>query len=251
MTSKQRSLIGVAALLAIAATQACGSSDEPTPPAATAGAAPTGAAGSHAGGATTSGGSTSAGAPSTAAGAPSTAAGAGGASAGAPSTSAGAGGASAGSGAGGASAGSGAGGSHAGGSSGGASGGSSGGGSGATFAAVKTLIGMKCGTGTCHNKASGHVDFQGTTDLHGLLTTALPSNALHCGGSTLAVAGNAAMSLLVAITSTTTNSAKCTTGNGTVDKMPSGCSGTGASACLTADQIKVFSDWIAAGAPAQ
>ena len=228
MTSKQRSLIGLAALLSFGALiQACGSSD-----AGSGGTTPmAGAAGAHAGAAgmvgVSGGGAASAGAP--AGGAPAGGSGAGGASAGAAGASAGAAGASAGAG---------------GGSAGGSTGPS------ATFTAVKSLIGMSCGTGNCHNKASKQLDYQGTTDLHALLTTALPANTPFCNGSILAVPNDLMSSLLFNITSKAAPT--CKEGNNpakTIARMPDNCKAGTMTPCLSDTQIKVISDWIAAGAP--
>jgi hypothetical protein len=231
MTSK-RSLIGVAALFAIAATGACGS-DDSAPPVTTPSA---GAAGAHAGaggapasggGGATSAGATSAGA--TSAGAPSAGA--------AGSATAGAGGAS-----GGASGGTGGASGGAGGAAAGAGGGSAGGGN--TFAAVKTLIGMNCGTGMCHNAASKQLDFQGTADLHALLTTPIATTIPHCNGSTLAVSMDA-NSLIVRITKGAT---MCSEGGQmkNIARMPDNCTGN---KCFSDAQVKILTDWIAAGAP--
>lgn len=232
MTSKQRSLIGLAALLSFGAViQACGSdaSDGSTTPTA-------GAAGAHAGAAgsvgVSGGGAASAGAP--AAGAPAGGGGAGGASAGAAGASAGAAGAAAGAGG-------------VGGASAGAGGGGGSAGASPTFAAVKTLIGMSCGTGQCHDKASKQLDFQGTTDLYSLLTKPIALPIAHCTGSTLAVP-NDANSLLYRVTQP---NAMCLE-NGAmkvIARMPDNCKTTGTPMCLSAAQVKVITDWLSAGAP--
>ena len=240
MTSKKRTLIGLGALLAIAATQACGSDDPAggggagAPAAAGAGGAHAGASGVSGGGATAAGGSGGA-----AAGAGAPAGGSGGAAAGAGGAAAGAGGASGG--AGGAAAGAG----------GAAAGAGGAGGPSPTFTAVKTLIGMSCGTGNCHNMNSGQLNFQTTTDLYAMLTTPIPANGVeHCNGSTLAVA-NDTSSLLLRITSTAGTTTMCTEKGGmaTIARMPDNCKTNGNPMCLSATQHKVFEDWIAAGAP--
>ena len=242
MTSKKRSLIGVAALLALASTQACGSSDDSGSTTPTAGASNTagatssaGAPGSVAGAAPVAGGASVAGAPAAAGGA--SVAGAGGAA------TAGAGGGTAAAGAGGAKATGGAGGAAGGGTAGGSSGGSGGGGSTATFAAVKTLITSKCAT--CHTSSSGLVNFQ-SGDLYTTLTTALPTSLQYCKGDKL-VTANDANSLLIRVVTAAT---MCSN-NGTMQnlaRMPDNCSGNN---CLSAAQIKTISDWVAAGAPMQ
>jgi hypothetical protein len=45
--------------------------------------------------------------------------------------------------------------------------------------------------------------------------------------------------------------ASCPKGGGTIGRMPDNCKTTagGMPQCLTADQIKLISDWVAAGAP--
>ena len=237
MTSTQRSVIGLAALLALAATQACGSDTTD------AGSTPAGGATGHAG----SAGSGVAGSGSSLAGSGGTAtagSGAGGAAAGSgPVGSGGATGGSGGSpvGSGGATAGSS-------GASGGASGGA-GGGSAVTFAQIKTLFGTSCGVGKCHNKDSKNLDYQGTTDLHGLLTTAIPAGIAHCVGSIPVKPGDAAGSFL--LTALKGAGTACPTGGGNIGRMPDNCSTAANSTnkCLTDVQIKLISDWIAAGAP--
>ena len=116
----------------------------------------------------------------------------------------------------------------------------------ATFASVKTLFGASCGVGQCHNKASGNLDFQGTMDLHGLLTAAIPTGIAHCVGSTLVKPNDEAGSFLVTVVKM---GGSCPTGGGTIGKMPEGCGTAGKPACLTTAQIKTITDWIAAGAP--
>jgi hypothetical protein len=255
MTLKQRSLIGLAALCAIASTQACGSDDTGTPTTqagspGVAGAAHAGSAGSGVSG----GGAASAGAPAAGAPAGGAASGSGGAAAGAPAGGAGSGSGGAAAGSGGSSAGSGGKGGGKGGS-GGASGGSSGASSGsgggsstATFAAVKTIFSASCGTGQCHNAGSMHTNFQ-TGDLYAALTTAIPATPANneCNGSTLVTPNDAAGSILVKVISGTTAMCKDAGTDKPVPKMPYMC-GTNPM-CLSADKIKTISDWIAAGAP--
>ncbi|MEI9950341.1 MAG: hypothetical protein WDO74_15510 [Pseudomonadota bacterium] len=240
ITSKQRSLIGLAALFAIASTQACGSdATSPTP----SGGAP-GAAGAHAGAAgagVSGGGAASAGAP--AGGAPAGGGGAGGAAAGAPAGGGGAGGASAGSG--GSSAG--AAGKGSGGSGGGSAG--AGGASTATYAAVKAIFSASCGTGMCHN-GNPHTNFQ-QGELHTTLSTAIAATPAgnECNGTTLITSGDAAGSFLVKVISNAMSTCKDAGADKMIPKMPYMC-GTGANpACLTTAQVKTISDWITAGAP--
>jgi hypothetical protein len=116
-----------------------------------------------------------------------------------------------------------------------------------TFAAVKTLFAMSCGTGTCHNKASGQLDFQGTTDLHTMLTTALPDSTAHCKGSILAAPNDAPGSYILTVVKA---ASACQKGGGNIGRMPDNCKTNGGSPmCLTDPQVKILSDWIAAGAP--
>jgi hypothetical protein len=130
---------------------------------------------------------------------------------------------------------------------GGSAGMGTGGGSAVTFAQIKTLFGTSCGVGMCHNKASGNLDYQGTADLHSLLTTAIPQGTAHGVGSTLVVP-NDATSFLISLVKGGTS---CPKGGGMIGRMPDSCSTTSTNprACLTADQIKLISDWVAAGAP--
>ncbi|MEP7049319.1 MAG: hypothetical protein ABJB12_03160, partial [Pseudomonadota bacterium] len=174
ITSKHATTIFLAGLIGTILTQQGCGSDTSGPSGATAGSAGAPSAGAPSAGAP-SAGAPSAGAPS--AGAPS----AGAPSAGAPATGGG--------GAGGAAAGSG-------GSGGGSAGNAGMGGGTATFMAVKTLFGASCGVGQCHNAASKNLDYQGTHDLHGLLTMPIPSGIDHCVGTNL-VKPNDASNFLV------------------------------------------------------
>lgn len=245
ITSKQSSLIGLAALLAIAATQACGGSDDPAP--ASGGSAP--ASGGHAnasggtgpvggsaplGGSGPSGGSAPLGGFGPAAGGSGPAGGSpslGGSSSGGSST--------------------GTGGGSAGGSVGkGGSGSGGGSATGATYADVKMIFSSSCTVSKCHDSASGHTNFK-DGELYTTLTTALPATPMFemCKGTTLVTPGDAAGSFLakiVAGNATCKDSGK----DSMVDKMPNKC-GTGGTApmCLTAAQIKTITDWITANAP--
>lgn len=149
---------------------------------------------------------------------------------------------------GGGSAGTGAGGGSAG--SGGGSSGSGGGGAGSSplFQAVKTQMAKTCGTGKCHNAASGELNFQ-TTDndaLYKALTQPVPAGTKHCQGSTPVVANDANSLLLRAIKGDTTCMNNGASQN--IAQMPDDCPDKGI-ACLTADEQKIFGDWVAAGAP--
>jgi len=248
ITSKQRSLIGLAALFAIASTQACGSSDEPTTPA---GGAP-GVAGmpAVAGMGTSGGGAAAAGMPGVA-GAPAGGGGAfgtGGAAAGSPAVggggaSGGTGGASAGSG--GSSAGSGGkGGSGGKSGSGGSGGGSAGGGNTPTYAMVQAIFNASCGN-ACHN-GNPHTNFT-TGDLYTTLSTPIPATPAmrECKGSTMITPNDGPNSLIVKILNGSTM-CQNSGANQTIVRMPYMCNGN---TCLTAAQIKTISDWITGGAP--
>jgi hypothetical protein len=242
ITSKHASVVGLFGLLALAATQGCGSDSDSTTgfTAGSSGAPTTGAAGSGVSGSGVAG-SPSAGAPS--AGAPGAGAPAGGAGAGTGGDSAGTGGSSAGTG--GSSAGTGGGGTTAG-TGGGSTAGAGGGGSTVTFAQIKSLFATSCGVGQCHTKASGNLDYQATTDLHGLLTSPIPQGIAHCVGSTPVKAGDANSWLLSVVKMGTA----CPVGGGNIGRMPDSCKTTGGGTqCLTTAQIKLISDWIAGGAP--
>ena len=106
---------------------------------------------------------------------------------------------------------------------------------------MKTLFGTSCGTGDCHNKASKQLDYQ-AGDLHALLTTPIAAGIAHCVGSTPAVSKDANSWLLSVVKMGTA----CPVGGGNIGKMPDNCNGN---KCLTDAQIKVISDWIAAGVP--
>jgi hypothetical protein len=237
ITRKHASLVCLAGLLGLVATQQGCGSDTSGPNGSTAGAATAGAATAGAP-ATGAGGAATAGAP--AGGAPAGGAPAGGAPAGgAPAGGAPAGGAPAG----GAPAG-GTGGGSAG--TGGGSAGTGGGGA-VTFAQIKTLFGSNCGVGMCHNATSMHLNYQ-TGDLHALLTSPIPAGNKDCVGTTPVVANDQTSFLLKVVNTGGT----CPKGTGNIGHMPDGCNtgGTGGKPkCLTDVQIKLISDWIAAGAP--
>jgi hypothetical protein len=147
----------------------------------------------------------------------------------------------------------GAGGAHGGaGGSGGAGGGSGGsgggGGSSPLFAAVKAQMAKTCGTGKCHNADSGELVFQMLDDatLYKNLTTPVPTGSKHCQGSTAIVANDANSLLLRAIKGDTTCMNNGASQN--IAQMPDDCPDKGI-ACLTANEQKIFTDWVAAGAP--
>ncbi len=105
-----------------------------------------------------------------------------------------------------------------------------------------------CGTGKCHNAASGELDYQ-TMDgkLYDRLTQPVPAGSKHCVGSKAIVANDANSLLLKAIKA---KGAVCTNNgaNQTIGQMPDDCPANN-NPCLTTAEQKVFSDWVAAGAP--
>ncbi|MFZ5892354.1 MAG: hypothetical protein ACOY0T_14945 [Myxococcota bacterium] len=129
------------------------------------------------------------------------------------------------------------------------SGGQGGGSGSATFSQVATLLSMKCGGSMCH-AGSNHLNLANMSGLYMRLTTPIPMNNSHCGGTTLVMPGDAANSFLAKVIQ---GSATCTKGSGTeeIDRMPFMCSTSSSTprACLTANEIKVITDWITAGAP--
>jgi hypothetical protein len=239
ITSKQASLIGLAGLLGlvVATQQGCGSDTSAYTPGAGAPSAGAPSAGAPSAGAP-SAGAPSAGAPS--AGAPATGGGGAGGTFGGSTAGAGGTGGSTTAGAGG-----------TGGGTAGAGGGSAGtgGGSAVTFAQIKTLFGSNCGVGMCHNAGSMHLNYQGTADLHALLTSPIPAGNKDCVGTT-PVTPNDQTSFLLKVVNQG-GGGTCPKGTGSIGRMPDGCSTTSNNprACLTATQIKLISDWIAAGAP--
>ncbi len=143
----------------------------------------------------------------------------------------------------------GAGGGSAGASGSGGSGGSGGGGGGSPlFTAVKAQIAKTCGIGKCHNAASGELNFQAMDGmLYQRLTQPVPAGSKHCVGSKAIVANDANSLLLQAIKA---KGAVCTNNgaNQTIGQMPDECPANN-NPCLTPAEQKIFSDWVAAGAP--
>jgi len=129
----------------------------------------------------------------------------------------------------------------------GGSGGGGGGGNSTTFAAVKDLMGKSCGTGKCHNADSGELNYQDVANLYKTLTTPVPDTTKHCAGNPAVIKANDTNSLL--LKAIAAQGAMCMNKGAqqTIGRMPDNCPAD--RACLTADQIKVFTDWVAAGAP--
>ena len=130
----------------------------------------------------------------------------------------------------------------------GGSGGSGGGGSSPLFAAVKAQIAKTCATGKCHNAASGELVYQMVDDatLYKNLTSPVPTGAKHCQGSIAVVPSDANSLLLRAIKGDTTCMNNGQSQN--IAQMPDDCPANN-NPCLTAAEQKIFTDWVAAGAP--
>jgi len=224
------------ALLGVAALQACASA-----------APPNGGEGDTGGGQM----STSGGSPTAAAGAPSASGGNANPGSGGSMNPGSAGGASAGSSAGSSSVGTG-------GSGGGATGGGATGG-GATavpmtqFGQVTALLGKRCAGSKCHSNGATQLAFANSTGsaLHTVLTTPIASSVPHCVGVTLVTPNNASSPLLQIVASG--GKIACTKPKTeSIGPMPDKCTTTSTSqtgVCLNATEIKLISDWIAAGAP--
>jgi hypothetical protein len=142
-------------------------------------------------------------------------------------------------------------GSGGGGTGGAGGGGGTGGGGGVTFAQVKALLAMSCKGSMCHDagNAKQQIDWTTSDGLYMRLTTAIPDNIAHCVGNVPVVPGMPAQSLLV---QAVTGPGKITCnkkGGGTemIARMPDDCPTD--RPCLTPEQIKLISDWVAAGAP--
>lgn len=142
----------------------------------------------------------------------------------------------------------------AGGSSAGAGGGSSGsgggGGSGAAFGPVKALLAMSCKGAKCHDAASSQMDFTTSDGLYTRLTSPIPNDIPHCPGDTPVLKNMPDQSLLVRVLKGAAMCSKAGGGMEEIARMPDHCGEGGNNPpCLTDAQIKVVSDWIAAGAP--
>jgi hypothetical protein len=130
--------------------------------------------------------------------------------------------------------------------------GGSGGGSGVTFAQVKTLLVTSCKGSKCHDPGNEkmQIDWITSDGLYDRLTKPIPDTVAHCVGNVPVVPGMPNMSLLV---QAVTGPGKITCnkkGGGTemIARMPDDCPAVN-NPCLTAEQIKLITDWVAAGAP--
>jgi hypothetical protein len=115
----------------------------------------------------------------------------------------------------------------------------------ATFAAVATILGTSCGTGTCH-QGGAHVDLRNTAGLHGRIVSQMVAGTMSntmCRTKTYIVPNDTANSVISQMIKA------AVTGCGA--RMPDDCStsGTNPRACLTAAQITTIDAWITAGAP--
>jgi hypothetical protein len=144
-------------------------------------------------------------------------------------------------------------GSSAGASGSGGGGGGTGGSSGVSFGPVKELLSKTCAGAKCHDAASMQVDWITADGLYMRLTTALPQDTPHCPGNIPVIPGNPDGSLLLQAIKGKPTCNKAGGGMETIARMPDDCSTTGTDPrpCLTDTQIKLVSDWIAAGAPMQ
>jgi hypothetical protein len=111
---------------------------------------------------------------------------------------------------------------------------------------------MSCKGSNCHDKGNGknNIDLVTADGLYTRLTTAIPAGTSHCDGTVMVVPGNTQMSFLVTATAGPGNGkVTCKKGNGTemIARMPDDCPGQ--RPCLTDAQIKLLTDWVAAGAP--
>jgi hypothetical protein len=258
----ERSLSSLVALLALAATQACASSAQPSSDQENAGGAQTntnqtpahaGSGNTSSAGATGVAGGTNTNPTSGGAGGAFGASGSGGTTSGGSATSGAAGATVSSAGAGGASVG--AAGASTGGTT-GTAGASAGGGSGGTsdttpFGQVQSLLGKRCAGSKCHSSTGMQLAFASMTGsaLHSALTSPIPATAPHCVGVTL-VTPNDTSSPLVEIVSSGGKIACTKPKAESIGPMPDKCTPTSTTdQCLTTTEIKVLTDWIAAGAP--
>jgi hypothetical protein len=122
-----------------------------------------------------------------------------------------------------------------------------------TFGQVKELLSKTCAGAKCHDAASTQADWITSDGLYMRLTTALPQDTPHCPGNIPVIPSNPEGSLLLQAIKGRPTCNKAGGGMETIARMPDDCSTTGTDprACLTDTQIKLVSDWIAAGAPMQ
>ncbi len=113
-----------------------------------------------------------------------------------------------------------------------------------TFAEVSAIMGMSCGTGTCHD-GTMHVDLRNTTGLHDRMI------GMPTGSKTMAMCKTKALVVPNSpTTSVISQVIKAATPGCTNNRMPDNCpGGMPARACLTAAQIATIDGWINAGAP--
>lgn len=130
------------------------------------------------------------------------------------------------------------------------SGSGGGGGSGAAFGPVKALLAMSCKGAKCHDAASDEMDWTTSDGLYTRLTSPIPNTIDHCPGDTPVLKNMADQSLLVRVLKGNTMCSKAGGGMAQLARMPDHCGEGGNNPpCLTDAQIKIVSDWIAAGAP--
>jgi hypothetical protein len=113
------------------------------------------------------------------------------------------------------------------------------------------LLSTSCAGGMCHASASMQADLTTSAGLYMRLTTPLTDSA-HCKGETLVTPGDTDKSFLLKVIQ---GQASCKNDAATenITRMPDMCSTSSMNPrpCLTADQIKLVSDWIMANAPQQ
>jgi hypothetical protein len=142
----------------------------------------------------------------------------------------------------------------AGGASGASGSGGGGGASGVTFAQVKDLLSKTCAGAKCHNPESDQMDWITDTagdSLYTRLTSPIPANttASLCLGKTPVTKNMPDQSLIIqAVKGAMPQCDKKGGGTENLAKMPDKCPQNNVP-CLTDMQIKLISDWIAAGAP--
>lgn len=131
------------------------------------------------------------------------------------------------------------------------SGGGGGGGTAVTFTQVKELLAMSCKGSKCHDAGNQgkQVDLVTSDGLYTRLTTPLPAGTAHCVGDTPIVPNMPTMSLLVKAVTGPGKISCSKSGGGTemIARMPDDCPQANRP-CLTETQIKLISDWVAAGA---
>jgi hypothetical protein len=113
---------------------------------------------------------------------------------------------------------------------------------------VKELLAMSCAGNMCHGAPSAQLDLVTAEGLHGRLTSAIPNDIPHCPGDKPIVAMDQ-NSLILRLVKGSTMCTKSGGGMESIARMPDHCGEQGRPPCLSESQIKIISDWVAAGAP--